>query len=81
MSVRKNLKGAVVQVVFSSVFPAGGWDPGRRRQKDHVNDWFQGWCHAQGLGFYYLGHTLEGMGMLMLDRVQLTGWGSGKMIL
>lgn len=81
MSLRKILKVAGVQVVFSSVLSAGGWDPGRRRQKDHVNDWLQGWCHAQGLSFYYLGHALEGMGMLMLDKVQLTGWGSGKMIL
>lgn len=63
------------QVVFSSVLPVGDWDPGRKTRIRWVNDWLQGWFHAKGFGFYDLGCTFEGLGMLMPDEAHLTRWG------
>lgn len=71
----KMLKGPTVQVVFSFVLPVSDWDAGRRRWTGQVNEWWRGWCRAQGLGFYDLGHTFDGPGMLTLDGTQLSRWG------
>lgn len=45
ISLGNMLKGSGVQVVFSSVLPAGNWDPGRRR-RDQLNEWLCEWCHT-----------------------------------
>ena len=74
MSLGKMLKGLGVQVVFSSVLPVGDWVPRRRQHTNRVNDWLRSWCHAQGFGFYDLGHCSERPGMLPSDGASLTKW-------
>jgi len=66
------LKGSGVQAVFSSVLSVGNWDLDKRRRGDTLNEWLCEWCHAQGFGYYGLGHRLEKRGMLMADRNWLT---------
>lgn len=72
MSLGQMLKGLAVQVVFSSVLPAGDWDPKRRQHIVKVNDWLRSWCHDQGFMFYDLGSNLERLGMLTQDGTHLT---------
>jgi len=73
ISLGNMLKGSGVQVVFSSVLPAGNWDPGRRRT-DQLNEWLCEWCHTKGYGFYDLGCTFAKPGMLTWDGTQVTRW-------
>ena len=65
------LKGLGVQVVFSSVLSVGDGDPHKRGRVDMLNEWFCGWCHTQGFGYYGSGHSLEKRGMLTADGSQL----------
>ena len=66
------LKGSGAQVVFSSVLSVGDWDLHKRKRVDTLNEWLCKWCHAQGFGYYGLGRSLEKVGMLTVDRSQLT---------
>lgn len=45
-----------------------------------MKDWLRGWCGAQGLGFYNLGHNFERLGMLTSDGVQLTTWNKSVLV-
>jgi len=36
------------------------------------NEWLCEWCHTQGLGYFGLEYSLERLGMLTLDWIQLT---------
>jgi len=68
------LKGLGAQV-FSSIHPIREGGARKRRKIEQVNDWMHSWCHAQGLGFYSLGHTFEKPGLLTVDGAQMTKWG------
>lgn len=70
------LEVETLNFIYISERPGNLW---LQRPPDQLKEWLQEWYHTQGFEYYDLGCNFEKLGMLTLDKMQLTR--KGKKIL